>query len=185
MWKTNINKILVVLCAVLLALAWNFYYQSQLLQSKIVRMEQVPDVELKNNLAFYENGTAHGELTGFVAFYSTEEQPKGVRQYVNISATDEFLLDHQVFYLTDIVKMSSLAPRFFDPNILLVESVHGSTVTLSDGHQNYFYLDKDTKEVRMLDAGGGMAKLITNDSDFRKFIKSFLKGEIAPFDNLK
>lgn len=179
------TKILIILCVVLVIVVGYLYDKNLNLRWEVVNEKSVPDVELTNTLFFHSNGVAYGEVVGFVAFHSMQKQPRGLRQYYMISASDEFLLDRQVFYLTDIVKMNSLAPRFFEPSILLIESVHGSTVTLSDGQENYFYIDMSTKEVRMVDATGDSTKLITNDLDFRKFIRNFLEGREVLLDELR
>ena len=147
---------------------WNMKWQT-------IYEKAVPDVELSNNLNFDSNGIASGSATGFVVFDDKTKQPKDLRQYEQITALPTFKEGKQVFYITDIIKLNLLAPRYFDPVELTVSNIEGGEITLTDGHNNSYIIDENTKEISLFDSTRDVTKLITSDSDFKDFMISFLK----------
>lgn len=137
--------------------------------------KSVPDVEIINYLSFDPRNIASGSVTGFVAFDDEEKQPKGMRQYIQITASSDVLDGQQVFYLTDIIKMDVLPPRYFDPVVLTISNVEGSIITLTDGNNNSYLINKNTNEVSMFDSTKDVTKLITKNSEFREFMREFLQ----------
>jgi len=174
MEKIKKNKIAIICCTILLIAVGVLYSQTQTLKWEIVREKSIPDVELINYLTFDSNNIASGSVTGFVAFDDVEKQPKGMRQYVQITASNDLIYASQVFYLVDIIKMDAIAPRYFDPVVLTIRSVEGSAITLTDGDNNSYLINKNTKEVSMFDSTRDVTTLITNQADFGKFMREFL-----------
>lgn len=160
--------LLVILVAVLFFKVWTLKWDA-------IYAKAVPDVELTNDITFDSNGVASGEATGFVAFDDVTKQPKGLRQYVRISTLGTFKDGKQVFFETDIIKMDALAPRYFAPVVLTVSHIEGNVITLTDGNNNSYLIDKSTGEISMFDSTRDVTKLITNQSEFREFMLAFLK----------
>lgn len=175
--KIKKNKVVIVLCSALLAAIGALYLQNQYWKQEMIYEKSIPDVELINYLDFSSNGIASGSVTGFVVFDDRQKQPRGMRQYVQISALGVPDDGQQVFYLTDIIKMDAIPPRSFDPVMLRVSSVEGDIITLTDGNNNSYLINKRTKEVSMFDSTRDVTKLITNQSDFREFMIDFLSGK--------
>lgn len=175
MEKIKGNKIAIICCTVLLVGTGALYLQNLNLKWQLIEEKAVPDVELINYLTFNSNNIASGSVTGFVAFDDIEKQPKGMRQYIQIAASNDFSGGQQIFYLVDIIKMDVLAPRYFDPIELTVSNMEGDIVTLTDGNNNSYLINKSTKEVGMFDSTRDVATLITSQPDFRDFMVAFLK----------
>ena len=154
----------------------SLYFKNLSLRWQLIEKIAIPDVELINYLSFNSNGIAKGGVTGFVKFDDETKQPKDLRQYVEIKALNNFSKDGtQLFSFTDIIKMSVLAPRYFDPVILKVINSSGGILTLVDDQNNQYQVNKSTGEVSMFDATEDVTQLITNQSDFRKYIVELLK----------
>lgn len=177
MEKIKKNKIAIICCTVLLVVTGLLYLQNQNLKWEMIYEKSVPDVELINYLTFNSKSIASGSVTGFVIFDDEEKQPKEMRQYVQITASTDFSNGRQIFYLVDIIKMDTLAPRYFDPVVLTMSVIEGNIVTLTDGNNNSYLINKSTKEVSMFDATRDVTRLITNDSKFRDFMRDFLSGK--------
>jgi len=174
MEKIKNNKIALICCAGLLIAVGVLYLQNQNLKWELIYEKSVPDVELINYLTFDSRNVASGSVTGFVAFDDKEKQPKGMRQYVQITASNDVSDGRQVLYLTNIVKMDVLAPRYFDPVVLTVSKVENGVVTLTDGNNSSYLIDKATNEVSIFDSTRDITKLITKDSEYRDFMRNFL-----------
>ena len=142
---------------------------------QLIYEKAVPDVELINYLSFDSNYIASGGVVGFVVFDDKAKQQKDLRQYVEIQASNKFEGGKQVFYLTDIIKMNNLAPRYFDPVVLTAKDKSGDSITLSDTENNMYLINKYTKEITMFDATKDVSKLITNQTDFRNFVVNLLE----------
>src|SRR3989344_8986400 len=99
--KLKQNKFAIICCTILLIAAGVLYLQNKRLKWEMVYEKSVPDVELINYLSFDSRNIGSGSVTGFVAFDDKEKQPKGMRQYVQISASSDLSGGRQVFYLTD------------------------------------------------------------------------------------
>jgi hypothetical protein len=149
------------------------YLENLDLRWQLVYEKSIPDVELIDYLEFDSNNIATGSATGFVAFTNKENQPKNLRQYIRISASNEFRAGKQVFYLTDIVKMDALSPRYFDPVPLMVQAIANRRVTLSDANNNLYFIDVASGEISTFDETGDNTVLITSESEFRDFMRDF------------
>lgn len=175
MEKIKKNKIAIICCVVLLIAIGILYLQNQNLKWEMIYEKSVPDVELVNYISFDSRNIASGSITGFVVFDDPEKQPKGMRQYIQITASSDVVDGQQIFYLTDIIKMDVLPPRYFDPAVLTITNVEGNIVTLTDGNNNSYLINKSTNEVSMFDSTRDVTRLITKDSEFREFMRGFLK----------
>lgn len=164
-----------IILVVLLILAGVLFFQNKNLKWELIYENAVPDVELINYLTFDSNNIASGSLTGFVVFDDKEKQPKELKQYVQITASNDTTNGRQIFYLVDIIKMDVLPPRYFDPVALIITNTTNGIITLSDSNNNLYQIDKNTGEVSMFDNTKDIAKLITSDSEFRDFMVTFLK----------
>jgi hypothetical protein len=173
--KVKKNKVTIILCMALAVTIGAMYLQNQSFRWAMILERSVPDVELINYLTFDSNDIGSGSVTGFVAFDDKEKQPKEMRQYVQITASNDLSYAKQVFYLVDIIKMEALAPRYFDPVVLMISNVEGNIVTLTDGNNNSYLINKSTSEVSMFDSTRDVTRLITNQSDFREFMIDLLK----------
>lgn len=169
------NKIALISCFILVILVGILYLENSNLKWQLVYEKSIPDVELINYIAFDSKNVASGSATGFVAFDDKEKQSRGLRQYIQITASDDFENGAQIFYLTDIIKMDALAPRYFDPVALTIKNIAGGVVTLADSVNNLYFIDKVTSEVSMFDGTKDAAKLITSDSEYGDFMREFLK----------
>lgn len=174
--KNNQKRISITLIVILLITNIITFLMYKSLKWDLIFTKAVPDVELVNYLSINSNDLVSGSITGFVLFENPEDQPKDMRQYIKISATNQRnAAGNQVFIYQDIIKMNVLAPRYFDPTFLSVKETSGSVITLTDDDNNLYYLNKNTREVRLVDSGGDKTKLITDDSDFRDFFVDLLK----------
>lgn len=169
------NRILIVIIVLLIIFAVGQFLKAQDLRWQLIYEKSVPDVELINYLTFNANNVASGSATGFVVFDDTEKQPQDLRQYTRITASDDFENGKQIFYLTDIIKMNVLPPRYFDPVILRVQSIANGVVTLADTENNLYFIDKGTSQVTTFDGTKDATRLVTSDSEFRDFMRDFLK----------
>lgn len=175
MEKIKKNKIAIICCAILLLVIGFMYLQTQDLRWQLIYEKSVPDVELINYLSFNSNGVASGSVTGFVLFDDEEKQPWDLRQYIRIDASNDFENGKQIFYLTDIIKMNVLPPRYFDPVILKAQNTSNGVVTLADSDNNLYFIDKATNEVTTFDGTKDATRLVTSDSEFRDLMRDFLK----------
>lgn len=175
MEKIKKNKIAIACSAVLILVIGFMYLKTQDLRWQLIYEKSVPDVEIINYLSFNSNNVASGSVTGFVLFDDEEKQPRDLRQYVRIDASNDFENGKQIFYLTDIIKMKVLAPRYFDPVVLRVQNVANGVVTLADNDNNLYFIDKATNEVTMFDGTKDATRLVTSDSEFRDLMREFLK----------
>ena len=145
---------------------WTYFY----------KVTAVPDVELVNSFSLNSKGVVDGDVVGFVAFDNKEKQPKSSRQYIKISALNNFDKNkNQLFLLTDIIKMPYLAPRYFDPVTINAINYSGDLITLSDNQNNQYFINKKTGEVSMFDETKDVARLITSDIYFKDYMKELLK----------
>lgn len=171
--KKNWKNILILILSILLI----FYYFKYTAQKwdVIYNDKAVPDVELVNSLSFNSSGIVSGSVTGFVAFDNIEKQPKDLRQYYQIVASNKYDNGRQIFYLTEIIKMNNLAPRYFDPLILIVTNITNNIITLSDSENNLYMINANTREINMFDSTKDVSRLITSSLDFQDFILRTLR----------
>lgn len=151
------------------------FLENKSLKWEIIYEKAVPDVELTNHLTFDSNNTGSGSLLGFVIFNDKNKQPKNLRQYVQITASNERVDGKQVFYIVDIIKMNVLPPRYFDPVALTITNVANDIITLSDSNSNLYQIDKSTGDVNIFNNTQDVARLVTNNFDFKNFIVDHLK----------
>lgn len=154
------------------------------MQNRSLRIDEryedgIPDIELSSNMTFYNNESyvASGTISGFVVFPKIEDQPKGgMRQYYILTSTVQ--LDgekRQMFTLGEYIKMPYLAPRNMGTEILKVTSSTPQYLTLKGNTGQTFNINKATGAVSIIDTDGDITNLITNDSEFQKFMLVFLK----------
>lgn len=153
---------------------------------------QVPDIELSGGMLFYgntyqgkvlrakkEGEFAYGEINGFVAFNNLDDQPRNVRQYQTIKATDRFdNRGYQVFEVEDIIKMSYLSPsKIGDPTELYYVDDSQEKLRMTDGNGWVIEISKNTFNPRIIstDAQGDKSYLITNRSDFEDLMKKLYR----------
>lgn len=168
------EKILIICCIILLFMVGVLYSKNTNLRWQLVYEKSVPDVELVNYLTFGSDGMASGDTTGFVVFNDKEKQSRDLKQYIKITASDNLENGKQLFYLTDILKMNALAPRYFDPVILRIKNETKDIITLADEDNNLYFVNKATKEISIFDGTKDSARLITVDSEYRTFMREFL-----------
>lgn len=145
---------------------WHYFYS----------VTAVPDVELVDSLSVNSRGVIDGEVVGFVSFDHKEKLPGTMRQYVKISALNNFDKDgNQLFLLTDIIKMAYIAPKYFDPVTIKAINDSGDLITLVDNQNNQYFINKKTREVSMFDETKDVAKLITSDIYFKNHMKELRK----------
>ncbi|PWB38612.1 MAG: hypothetical protein C3F02_02770 [Parcubacteria group bacterium] len=150
---------------------------SDLKYSRLYEVETIPDINLTNSLYNYSNDNySAGSISGFVAFYDKDSQPKGLKQYYIIgplNKLDENL--NRIFSLEEIVKMDYLPPTSINKYELRETSESYQMLTLEDETGNMFFINKNSDEVTMRDVGGDNTRLITNQSDYKNFIINLLK----------
>lgn len=116
-----------------------------------------------------------GKVTGFVKFDDIKDQPKTARQYYVIEALNEFDQNgNQYFELEEFIKMNYLPLKSLGTTEVVEVRETSSTITLEDEDGNNFYIDKATMDVSMRDLRGNNVEFITNDSDFKEFMKDWL-----------
>jgi hypothetical protein len=169
------TRVLILIIILLGIFAGGQFFKAQDLKWQLIYEKSIPDVELINYLSFNSKDVVSGSATGFVLFDDREKQPRDLRQYVRIAASDNFEDGKQVFYLTDIIKMNVLAPRFFDPVVLRLQGISNGVVTLADSDNNLYFIDKTTSEVTAFDGTKDATRLVTSDLEFRDLMRDFLK----------
>lgn len=169
----NINTFVYITLGLIIGF---LFFKNLDLKWQIIYLKSTPDVELINYMSFDSEGVATGSLTGFVLFDDKEKQPKDFRQYVEIRALEYYdNAGNQLFSLTDIIKMDTLPPSYFDPILISVKNITEESVTLADSGNNLYIIDRDTNEVSMFDNTRDVARLVTKDLEFRQTMRSLLK----------
>ncbi|MFT5849818.1 MAG: hypothetical protein ACI9H6_000640 [Patiriisocius sp.] len=131
------NAIWLIIVLVLVVFSLNQYSENQSQRFWAIYEKSVPAVELDGVMLFYgvdayqgkiltnpnKGAVGYGSLTGFVVFPSKSDQPRDLRQYYTIEATENYDEDgKQIFLLEEIIKMNSIAPKRFDKVLLSVET---------------------------------------------------------------
>ena len=98
--------VIVVLAIVAL---WQFM-EKKGLEHELLWQQSIAHVDL-TNLQYVQGGRFYANITGFVAFYDSSEQPKDMRQYYMIEPT----YDPKIYTIKEIFAMNLLPPRMFDP----------------------------------------------------------------------
>ncbi len=181
MSKENIKSVILsrkfsilIIIALIVIIAILFGQKQDYKFTLLYQYQAIPNIELINALATTQGGLS-GEVKGFVKFDNIVNQTKDLRQYYIIKALDKFNKDsRQYFSLEEIIKMQYLAPKSLGFSELVEVSETDNTITLEDENGNKFFIDKSTKEVVMKDATGNNATLITNNNDYKDFIKAWL-----------
>jgi len=165
---------------------WKWSYEES---NYFYQVEAVPHIELISAMAFYgvdsyqgstltsanRGDIAVGSIAGFVKFSNLEDQPKEARQYYTITATDSYdERGYQLFTLTDTLKLQFIPPRSFDDEVLRVADNRQQFVTLEAESGVSVRIDKRTDAVTIVDGGGDIVTLITNQSDYHDFMDEFL-----------
>ena len=154
-----------------------FWAGTKSLEWDIVYMKAVPHVKLINYMSFDSNGIASGSVTGFVAFDNLENQPRGARQYYTITAYDEYnVKGKQLFIIEDVISLLNIPPSTIGTSVLSINMDYNGILYLVDENNNSFNINKVTKEVKMRESTGkDSSYLITNQEDFKDFIRNWLK----------
>jgi len=168
--KISISIIIVLLILVGVLFAQKQDYKFTLLY----QYQAIPDIELKNTLQESQSGLL-GEVSGFVKFDNIQNQPKDLRQYYIIKPLNKFDKDlSQYFSIEEIIKMQYLSPKSMGIAELVQANKTDNIITLEDEDGNQYFIDRATKEVSMRDSTGDNTTLITKDSDYGDFMKSWL-----------
>ncbi|WKZ24671.1 MAG: hypothetical protein QY321_03585 [Patescibacteria group bacterium] len=169
--KKHIKIIIIVL---LIMVSIILFLKIKNLEHQILNIKAIPSVELVNYLSIGDNDIISGSVVGFVKFNNTNDQPINLQQYIKITALDEFDSNgNQIFLYQDIIKMDVLAPRYLEPIYLKTVDKGSNRITMSDDAGNLFFINKYNREVGMFDATSDNTILITDNSDFRRFIFNF------------
>lgn len=165
----------IVITILLLIALGSLLLMRQNLKWANIENQAVPRVELINYLKW--NGQAlSGKVAGFVAFENAEDQPKDMKQFIIIEASDyNPELKRQLITLQNIYAFNNLAPRFADKEVLNIKEISDRKVDLVDSAGNLYEIDKSSGEVLLVDAGGDITRLITDQSKYRDFIVDWLK----------
>lgn len=170
------RKISISIIIILLIVVGVLFSQKQNCEYTLLYQYQtIPDIELKNTLQESRDGII-GEIRGFVKFDNLENQPKDLRQYYIIKPLNKFDKNlSQYFSLEEVIKMQYLSSKSMGILELVEINETDRMITLEDEVGNQFFINKITKEVSMRDMTGDNTTLITDDSDYRDFIKNWSK----------
>lgn len=170
------RKISITIIIVLLIIVGVLFVQKQNCKNTLFYQHQsIPHIELINILHETQNGMS-GEIRGFVKFKNSEEQPRGLWQYYIIKPLSKFDKNlAQYFSLEEIIAMPYLSPKSLGVSELVEVNKTNRVITLEDEGGNRFFIDRISREISTKDAGGDIAELITNYSDYRDFMKLLLK----------
>lgn len=160
--------VIVVLAIVAL---WQFM-EKKGLEHELLWQQSIAHVDL-TNLQYVQGGRFYANITGFVAFYDSSEQPKDMRQYYMIEPT----YDPKIYTIKEIFAMNLLPPRMFDPITVDVAQDNATVLVLVDESGNTWNINKLTKEVQVLDSTGDSTYLITDNTKYQDFMQEFLKDE--------
>ena len=144
--------------------------------------ESISDLDLKNGLVYdYDDDHFYGEVIGFVLFNDIKKQPKNLRQYYKISATNNFdQTGKQIFKLTEFVKVEALpVSQIGDSLNLFIKDNTESILTLEDKFGNVFrlFIQKEkienkfygvVKKVNMVDIQNDEISLIMSNYEFSR-----------------
>lgn len=154
-----------------------------------VALQIVPHLPLQFELKFYdgENKDEHflqrpvagaigiGSIIGFVVFLNPFEQPKDVKQFYTIVATDKYDENGmQLFTLEETIKFTAIPSFSYAKKDLKVISDTNSLVLLktSDGQQ--VTIDKLNHRVTVTDGDGDVRSLATNPNDYQTYMYTLL-----------
>ena len=141
------------------------------------KYQSIPDIELTNTLQ-EKQGKISGEVRGFVKFDNLEYQPKDLRQYYIIKPLGIEENEKQAFSLEEIIKMDHLSPRNMGVSVLHEVNISRNNILLEDENGNQFFIDRSSGEISIRDVTGDNTTLITDDFDYRDFIKEWLGNKI-------
>lgn len=161
-----------IVVATMLIIMGNLFLEKQDLKFSLINYQAIPHIKLTNTLAYSSSGNSFvGDATGFVKLKEENSQPKDLRQYYTIQATSQRDKDsNQILILDEIVVLPSLSPESIGKTKLTKSGETGNKIILEDENGLKMFFDKDSREISM-----GDARLITNDSDYRDFMRNFLK----------
>lgn len=175
---TNVKYLTIysaIVTVILILVIVGMMFQNRVDRINNIYAQAVPHVELINGMVFREN-FAQGKISGFVKFENIALQPKDLRQYVIIEAVPfDSTFKKQIYTLQEVFVMQAVPPKYFDKQILTVKSEDSSIIDLIDGNDNLYRIDKISGEVILIDAGGDITKLITDQSAYRDFIVEWLR----------
>lgn len=160
-----------IIIIIMLITIVNLFFQKQDLKFSLINYQAIPNIKLTNTLAYSPSDNSFvGDATGFVKLEEENSQPKDLRQYYTIQPTNQKDKNsNQILILDEIVVLPSLSPESIGKTKLIKSGETGNKIILEDENGLRFFFDRDSREILMEDA-----RLITNDSDFRDFMKKFL-----------
>ncbi|GMU74253.1 MAG: hypothetical protein AMXMBFR44_4500 [Candidatus Campbellbacteria bacterium] len=173
--KKNTPYFIIVI--LLVWVAYQYLAIASLKSTELYLYSYVPHVELSSTK--YQSGSETlFHITGFVKFNNTTDQPRRLWQYQIIEPSNK--IDgsgNRIYLLTDIIKLDYVPPRYFEPVEIKEVQDTGSLVTFTDEAGNIFRINKLTEEVSVQDTTGDSTTLITNENDYKDFMREFLRGE--------
>jgi hypothetical protein len=165
------NKICPIIIIVLLITVGILFYQKEVIKGDLIYYKFVPHIELKNTLNLSSLNNFRGQINGFVLLDNKDDQPKKGSQYYIIEPLQKFDNNsNQIFSLDEMVALWPLPAISVGKVELTQEKFSSSTITLEDNIGNLFFIDKLSKKVTIKDINGDSARLITDYSEYRKFI---------------
>ncbi|HEY0010325.1 MAG TPA: hypothetical protein VGB97_00225 [Candidatus Paceibacterota bacterium] len=145
------------------------FHQKQELYYAQKYEQAIPHIHLESAMVFNGNN-AVGSITGFVKFPSYEEQPKQFWQYYTIEATNDYDTNgKQLFIFEELTRLSSMSLRSFGREPLTITSNTPQQLTLEGEAGHIFTINKQTGEVEIIESGGGVVSLITDESEYQDF----------------
>lgn len=121
-----------------------------------------------------DNPIFKGQVSGLVHFTDKLQQPKNFRQFYIIKAADSFDSNYnQLFSIQEVFDYDNLSPYYFDSFELPAKNIVDGSIVLEDSVGNQFFINTQTKQVRMYDATGDITDLITDEREYKEFINDF------------
>ena len=171
------RKTCLALMIVLVLLGSWLYLDKINLEYALLQERAIPDIELINYLQFDHRGVASGALSGFVLFDNRADQPRDIRQYYVIGALDTFDSKlNQLFSLEEVLQLNAISPRRLAIETLHTKDNTTSKLVLEDNNGNLFMIDKLSREVTTRDVQGDPTHLITDEWEYRDFMRDFLRS---------
>lgn len=161
-----------IIIIIMLITIVNLFFQKQDLRFSLINYQAIPNIKLTNTLGYSSSSNSFlGDATGFVKLEEENSQPKDLRQYYVIQPTNQRdKSSNQVLILDEIVVLPSLSPESIGKTKLIKSGENGNKIILEDENGLRFFFDRDSKEISMEEA-----KLITSDSEYRDFMRNFLR----------
>jgi len=168
------RKFIIFIIIILAIISILFIQNKNYKYTLFYKYQTVPDIELQNTLSKTKNSW-HGNIAGFVKFNNLKNQPKDLKQYYIIKVLEESNKNKSKdFLLEEIIKLDYLPPKNLGTSKLTKVNETNNILILEDENSNQFFFNKITKKVSIKDINGDNTTLITNNSNYRDFIKKQL-----------